>query len=126
MGSTDAHWGMGDVTGGGTNDWGGLDGEVDAMDLAVVMAALQAGIPGDLNVDGAVNSGDLDLVRGNWGRTDATSTAQGDANGDGFVNSADLDVVRANWGNTAAAAVPEPSVLMLALVGFLALALRRK
>ncbi len=65
-------------------------------------------LPGDLNGDGAVNSGDLDLVRANWG----TDNPAGDANGDGIVNSGDLDVVRANWGATASA-VPEPGTLIL-------------
>ena len=74
-------------------------------------------LEGDLDGDGAVNSADLDLVRGNWGSAVAPNTL-GDANGDGFVNSTDLDVVRANWGATAAAAVvPEPSTVLLLLVG---------
>ena len=66
-------------------------------------------LPGDLNGDGAVNSADLDLIRGNWG----TTNSAGDANDDGIVNSGDLDIVRANWGATAAAATPEPSTFML-------------
>ena len=71
-------------------------------------------LPGDLNGDGFVNSGDLDLVRGNWGQN-VSGPAQGDATGDGIVNSADLDVVRSNWGATEASAVPEPGFLALIL-----------
>ena len=56
-------------------------------------------LAGDLNGDGVVSSGDLDVVRANWGRTvspgDLTS---GDPSGDGRVGSGDLDIVRANWG----------------------------
>ena len=126
LGSNDAHWGMGDVTGGNVLDWGGLDGAVDAQDIALITNMLTGGIEGDLNLDGSVNSSDLDLVRANWGRTDASSTLDGDATGDGYVNSSDLDVIRANWGNTAPTAVPEPGFLMLAAAGLLALALRRK
>ena len=126
MGSTNAHWGMGDVTGGGADDWGGLDGIVDAADRGIVLAALGAGGPGDLNYDGAVNSGDLDLVRVNWGRGDVSGTFQGDADGDGYVGSSDLDIVRVNWGNTVAATIPEPGFLMLAAAGLLPLAIRPK
>ena len=89
---------MGDVTGGNVLDWGGLDGAVDAQDIALITNMLTGGIEGDLNLDGSVNSSDLDLVRANWGRTDASSTLDGDATGDGYVNSSDLDVIRANWG----------------------------
>ena len=58
-----------------------------------------------------MNSGDLDLVRGNWG----TSNAAGDANGDGVVNSGDLDIIRANWGahSAASAVIPEPTTFVL-------------
>ncbi len=73
-------------------------------------------LEGDLNGDGMVSSADLDIVRGNWG-LNVTGAANGDANGDGIVSSADLDIVRANWGRTAAAAVPEPVVLSMLLLG---------
>ena len=56
-------------------------------------------VPGDLNGDEVVNSGDLNIVRANWGRTvDAGSLVDGDASGDGAVDSGDLNVIRANWG----------------------------
>ena len=84
------------------------------------------GLPGDLNADGSVNSGDLDMVRGNWGATIEPNTG-GDANGDGYVNSADLDIVRGNWGASApASAVPEPSTLLLLACGFGLSAARRR
>ena len=82
-------------------------------------------LAGDLNGDGAVNSGDLDLVRGSWGDTVEPGTA-GDADGDGFVGSSDLDIVRANWGATAPTAVPEPGLCALMLLAACAAALRRK
>lgn len=84
-------------------------------------------LPGDLNGDGVVGSADLDIVRGNWGRTVSPGLlGAGDCSGDGEVGSADLDIVRAHWGQelTAAAAVPEPSVpvgllaMLMGLAGF--------
>jgi len=88
---------------------------------------VSAGLPGDLNGDGMVGSADLDIVRGNWGNTVTPGDlAAGDPSGDGSVGSADLDIVRANWGATAAAAVPEPSVLMLVVVAFAAVIATRR
>lgn len=85
--------------------------------FSLIRADIHTLIPGDLDGNDAVGSGDLDIVRANWGETvtpgDLTS---GDANGDGVVNSDDLDVVRANWGSTASA-VPEPGVMLLMLLG---------
>ena len=54
---------------------------------------------GELDWDyGPPNSGHLDLVRANWGRT-VTPGEEGDWTKDGVVNSADLDLVRAAWGD---------------------------
>ena len=78
-----------------------------------------SGLPGDANGDGVVNSGDLDVVRANWGQTGDPGALPGDLDSDGRVSSGDLDLVRANWGSTATAAilgVPEPGgVLLLCL-----------
>ena len=95
-----------------------LVGESDAQfgiyAISVIGESSQ-GIPGDLNGDGFVGSGDLDIVRAAWGQTvEAGCLLCGDPSGDGMVGSADLDIVRANWGATgAAAAVPEPACLAL-------------
>ena len=57
--------------------------------------------PGDLDGDGLVGSGDLDIVRCYWGQTVTPgSLLEGDPSGDGVVNSADLDIIRANWGDS--------------------------
>ena len=96
---------------------------LSASEIATL--AVMPGLQGDLNNDGYVNSGDLDLVRANWG----TTNTAGDANGDGVVNSGDLDIVRANWGaHTAASAViPEPTTfVLLGAMGLLACLIRRK
>ena len=92
-------------------------------DAEVATLAVYPGLQGDLNDDGYVNSGDLDLVRGAWG----TTNPAGDANDDGVVNSCDLDIIRANWGaHSAAAAVPEPGTLLLLAGLGLACLIRRR
>ena len=84
-------------------------------------------LEGDLNGDGFVGSGDLDIVRAAWGQSVTPGCLScGDPSGDGSVGSADLDIVRANWGNTAAAAVPEPSAVILTLLCLAGLALVRR
>ena len=83
-------------------------------------------LDGDLNGDGFVGSGDLDIVRAAWGQSVTGGAAEGDPSLDGVVGSADLDIVRANWGATAnPAAVPEPNVVVLLACGLMCLARRR-
>ena len=101
------------------------------------LAQPRGNIPGDLNLDGAVNSGDLDLVRAAWGTSDWDPGWEGrvDADGDGSIGSGDLDIIRANWGTTiddfnlniadltpsyrelAPSAVPEPGTFCLLALG---------
>ena len=82
-------------------------------------------LEGDLDGDGYVGSGDLDLVRANWGQNVTPGDlSAGDASGDGRVDSADLDIVRGAWGSgvpagpTSSSLVPEPSGWVL-VVGVL-------
>ena len=87
-------------------------------------------VTGDVNGDGIVNSQDLALISSNWL---ASGTGKsGDANNDGIVNSQDLALVSANWLGTAppavgnAAAVPEPSAALLAILACGTLAVGRR
>lgn len=83
-------------------------------------------IPGDLNGDGLVSSGDLDIVRAWWGaKVTPGELNHGDATGDGYVGSGDLDTVRANWG-AKAAAVPEPATVVLGFAGAVLLTWQRR
>ena len=54
-------------------------------------------VPGDLNDDGFVGQGDLDIVLDAWGDT-VSPGSQADPSGDGFVGQADLDIVLDHWG----------------------------
>jgi hypothetical protein len=84
--------------------------------------------PGDANLDGKVDVGDLSILLANYDRTGAT-WGQGDFTGDGAVNVSDLSILLTNYDKTASAglsAVPEPSMLVLvALGGVLACAWRK-
>jgi len=82
--------------------------------------------PGDANLDGVVNVGDLGILAGGWGASDRT-WFEGDFNLDGLVDVGDLGMLAGNWGLPAPpgyAAVPEPLTAMLMLLGLAAL-LRR-
>jgi len=77
---------------------------------------------GDLDGDGLVAEGDLNIIRSFWGQTVAPGDwLHGDLSGDGFVGGADLDIIRKNWGQqipSSMASVPEPgaSTLLLGMV----------
>ena len=89
-------------------------------------------LPGDFNCDGRVDGLDLDIWKANAGLTGPTATWRtGDANCDGTVDASDKAIWFANAFSSldegampgsagAINAVPEPSTLVLALVGGLA------
>jgi hypothetical protein len=88
---------------------------------------------GDANLDGQFNSGDLVavLATGTYEADIAAVWSSGDFNGDGRFNSGDLVSALADGGyeagpKAAVSAVPEPSSALLALLGMLPLALRRR
>lgn len=60
-------------------------------------------IPGDANVDGAVDFSDLVILASNFGQTNAIWD-QGDFNGDGKIGFDDLVILAANYGQPSAAA----------------------
>ena len=53
--------------------------------------------PGDANLDGAVDVGDLGIVAGSWG-TSGNVWTTGDFTDDGLVNVGDLGIVAGAWG----------------------------
>jgi hypothetical protein len=84
---------------------------------------LASATPGDINLDGTVNSSDFALLAANYGATNQTWLA-GDFNGDGTVNALDFNALATNFGDatsvasTAPAAetlVPEPCGILICL-----------
>jgi fibronectin-binding autotransporter adhesin len=95
---------------------GWLDNSV--ADTVTVMATY----PGDFNLDGVADAADMAIIRSGLGS--AGTWATGDANYDGFVNLLDWNLWKTHVGlpalsiGSSAAGVPEPSTLLLLLVGF--------
>jgi hypothetical protein len=80
---------------------------------SLTLIATSSSMAGDANMDGVVNIFDINLVSANWG----TAGPMGDVNGDLMVDIFDINLISANWtpaGGGSAAAVPEPSCLVLA------------
>ena len=60
-------------------------------------------VPGDTNLDGDVDAGDLNVIGINW-RQDVAGWSQADFNADGIVSASDLDEIGRNWQHGMAAA----------------------
>jgi hypothetical protein len=108
-------------------DLSGNGGTIDLADRDAFLNMIET-VPGDFNLDGKVIAGDLNVLGGNWQKTGITSYADGDSNGDGNVNAADLNALGSNWqfGAAAAAAVPEPSSVVLLMIALAAGVLSRR
>jgi hypothetical protein len=100
-----------------------------SFDVKVVTPVVQ----GDVNGDGIVNAQDIAIIASHWLQTGTgANDPAGDANFDGIVNGQDLALVASHWlqsgggGGGGSAAVPEPSALILATLGGLALLVCRR
>jgi len=84
--------------------------------------------PGDADLSGTVDVGDLGILGANYGQDNKT-WFEGDFNDDGEVDIGDLGILGGNYGNLAGGlpgSVPEPaSALLLSFAGGVALLLRR-
>jgi hypothetical protein len=95
-------------------------------DLVLTLTATSAGVAGDYNGNGVVDSADYVVWRKNQGTTGppAPLVSQGNGNGDNFVDAADYDIWRGNFGDSSGSGagaglenggtVPEPTSLALA------------
>jgi hypothetical protein len=112
---------------------GGQPGNI-VTTLATTFSHTFTYVPGDFNLDGAVDLADLDVWKANAGIGSTWQT--GDANHDGVVNLLDLDLWKAaapsylggaaGGGAGAATSVPEPGTLALSVAGLLALLARAR
>ncbi|TWT42892.1 PEP-CTERM sorting domain-containing protein [Botrimarina hoheduenensis] len=101
------------------------DQEVRIDNLVIsTLNTVQTNNPGDFNGDGKVDNGDLNLLLGNWGSPSVPAAWV-----NGFVTPVDngeLNALLGNWGFGVGVAVPEPSALMLSLLGLATCARRRR
>lgn len=83
-------------------------------------------LPGDVNVDGAVDLADFGILKAHFGQ--AGARAEGDLTGDGRVDISDFGELKNSYGNVGPGPVkepvPEPSTLALLAVGALVLGIR--
>lgn len=95
------------------------------FDTTLEITAVANILHGDANFDGTVNIFDINLISSHWsGGVIVGNLTPGDVNGDGIVNIFDINLVSSNWGasggggaNLGSAAVPEPTGMVLAVVG---------
>jgi hypothetical protein len=77
-------------------------------------------IPGDANCNGVVDDADASILASHWQQT-GMDWEDGDFNNDGIVNDRDASIMAAHWQQTwedegeSAAAVPEPSAIILCI-----------
>lgn len=84
-------------------------------------------LPGDANFDGVVNSDDFNALATSFGIASGMTWQNGDFNFDGAVTSDDFNLLATNFG-LSAAAVPEPSAMLIGVptsVGMCAMRRRR-
>ena len=83
-----------------------------------------ANLLGDANLNGSVDSGDLNNLALSW-RQDIALWSAGDFNANGVVNAGDLNELALHWRESipsAASAVPEPAAATLAVFVIVAVA----
>lgn len=101
-------------------------GAVGFDNILLKLVDLAPGNSADFNGNGTVDAADYTLWRDNLGLVGTGTQATGDANGDTNIDVADYDVWKSTFGTTLgsgamqSATVPEPSAVVLLLVGCIA------
>jgi len=113
---------------GAPNRWS--EGEnVATQDLSPLRSWFSSILPGDADLNGTVNFADFQALQNNYGQT-GRGWQSGDFDADGVVGFADFQLLQNNYGQSSGGggsipqsvtAVPEPSTLILAGLGLLAL-----
>jgi hypothetical protein len=104
----------------------------DAEILSLLHGPPPPPIPGDTDNNGIVNEADAAVLAAKWGASgeQVNGAADGDFNGDDIVNVLDAAILAANWGNhnptEGSTAVPEPTGLVMVVLGALMLLARRR
>ncbi len=112
------------------------DDQIDTHDLDEWLSSAAAFndftgpyLTGDADLDGDVNSADLNTLALNW-RQSATGWSAGDFTANGIVDAQDLNALAINWraqlGRTNQMAVPEPSSSFLTILSLVVLVQLRK
>lgn len=84
-----------------------MNGANNKDDVAHLVETILATNFGDANLDGTVNSTDLNEVGIHWQQQACNGWADGDFTGDGAVTSLDLNELGINWQRTGAAQASE-------------------
>ncbi len=82
-------------------------------------------LPGDANMDGAVDVCDLGILATCYGIASGMAWEEADFSGDGAVNFDDLGILATNYRASKTVAVPEPGIIVLLISVFIALPYRR-
>ena len=90
-------------------------GTVDEGDATRLIENLIGANRGDANLDGIVNSVDLNIVGIHWQRANGAGWASGDFDGDGRVAASDLNAISVHWLTGAAPRAARPPRAALAV-----------